>query len=306
VFDTFEGFATDIFQHKLIQGLTEKSRSADYIPANVFSTVVFDIVYGKFQAGSQKQGENQLPDTYDFDRLEEALLSPHNPLPKDMNRYLLQALQESKNSGGSLTLIKKRLEDWYENAMERIIGTYKKKTRYITWVAAVFVTLFANADTVALSKYLKSNPEVTTKLVQAAQQSAQDSVLYKTYLELAASIEKSPQSDSLKKEIGETIAGLKKTQELNNTLYRSLYMADLPLGWENGIPPYKEEPGKDKKEVFYLKWIFFKITGLLITALALTLGAPFWFDTINKLVNIRSSGNKPEDTASNKKSTAIG
>jgi len=38
------------------------------------------------------------------------------------------------------------------------------------------------------------------------------------------------------------------------------------------------------------KWI-----GFLITALAMTLGAPFWFDLLNKLVNIRSGGNKPKE-----------
>ncbi len=34
--------------------------------------------------------------------------------------------------------------------------------------------------------------------------------------------------------------------------------------------------------------------GFLITAIALSLGAPFWFDLLNKLVSLRSSGQKPE------------
>jgi hypothetical protein len=37
-----------------------------------------------------------------------------------------------------------------------------------------------------------------------------------------------------------------------------------------------------------------KIVGLLFTAIAVSLGAPFWFDLLNKLVNFRASGNKPE------------
>ena len=36
--------------------------------------------------------------------------------------------------------------------------------------------------------------------------------------------------------------------------------------------------------------------GFLITALAIALGAPFWFDLLNKFVNLRVSGNKPEST----------
>ena len=38
-----------------------------------------------------------------------------------------------------------------------------------------------------------------------------------------------------------------------------------------------------------------KLLGLLITAVAVTQGAPFWFDMLQKLVNIRLSGKKPGD-----------
>lgn len=37
------------------------------------------------------------------------------------------------------------------------------------------------------------------------------------------------------------------------------------------------------------------ILGLVITALALSLGAPFWFDLLNKLVSLRGAGVKPEE-----------
>jgi hypothetical protein len=37
------------------------------------------------------------------------------------------------------------------------------------------------------------------------------------------------------------------------------------------------------------------ILGWLITAFAVSLGAPFWFDLLNKFVNIRASGKAPEE-----------
>jgi hypothetical protein len=37
------------------------------------------------------------------------------------------------------------------------------------------------------------------------------------------------------------------------------------------------------------------ILGWLITALAASLGAPFWFDLLNKFVNVRASGKAPEE-----------
>jgi hypothetical protein len=38
-----------------------------------------------------------------------------------------------------------------------------------------------------------------------------------------------------------------------------------------------------------------KVLGLLLTALAISLGAPFWFDLLNKVISIRAAGRSPEE-----------
>jgi hypothetical protein len=58
----------------------------------------------------------------------------------------------------------------------------------------------------------------------------------------------------------------------------------LPIGWS-------------KKKADALKqsswsWLL-KIVGLFVTGLALSLGAPFWFDTLSQFMNIRATGVKP-------------
>ncbi len=57
----------------------------------------------------------------------------------------------------------------------------------------------------------------------------------------------------------------------------------IPMGW-------KTFPGNCRD------W-FSKSIGLLLTALAVSLGAPFWFDLLNKVVSIRSVGASPEEKA---------
>src|SRR5258708_4033983 len=54
----------------------------------------------------------------------------------------------------------------------------------------------------------------------------------------------------------------------------------LPLGW-----PVYPATGLD--------WVV-KIVGLGITVFAVSLGAPFWFDLLNKVSNLRATGPKPE------------
>jgi hypothetical protein len=60
----------------------------------------------------------------------------------------------------------------------------------------------------------------------------------------------------------------------------------FPLGWSTNGQSWMSS---------YLG-VAAKIVGLLITGLALSLGAPFWFDLLSKFVNIRGTGAKPERT----------
>ena len=47
----------------------------------------------------------------------------------------------------------------------------------------------------------------------------------------------------------------------------------------------------------YQHSFFMKLIGWLLTALAISLGAPFWFDLLNKFVKLRESGPKQTPTA---------
>ncbi len=68
--------------------------------------------------------------------------------------------------------------------------------------------------------------------------------------------------------------------------FEQLKSAGLEIGWERGMPSG------------FWPWVR-KISGLLMTALAASLGAPFWFDMLNKVVRLRSSvaARAPEEKA---------
>ncbi|MEX2565436.1 MAG: hypothetical protein WD431_05805 [Cyclobacteriaceae bacterium] len=67
------------------------------------------------------------------------------------------------------------------------------------------------------------------------------------------------------------------------------------MGW-------KEAPGTNiqffSKAFPHKAWgqyILYSLLGWIITAFAITLGAPFWFDLLKRVMSIRASGEKPED-----------
>jgi hypothetical protein len=83
-------------------------------------------------------------------------------------------------------------------------------------------------------------------------------------------------------------AAVRPSYEANMKQLHDLAGAGLPMGWETGSA--KDAP-------------FYKmILGWLITALAVTLGAPFWFDLLNKFMSVRSTV-KPKTNARTEETT---
>ena len=71
------------------------------------------------------------------------------------------------------------------------------------------------------------------------------------------------------------------SQSVNQLLEQKL---QLPIGWPSEGSPAPQG------------WLT-KIVGLLLTVLAVSLGAPFWFGLLNNFVNLRSSGPPPASNA---------
>jgi hypothetical protein len=57
-----------------------------------------------------------------------------------------------------------------------------------------------------------------------------------------------------------------------------------------GLPLGRTTAWRRMKTELYDHW-----AGWLITALAIWLGAPFWFDTLNRVMSIRAAGKSPEE-----------
>ncbi|HTI59345.1 hypothetical protein [Mucilaginibacter sp.] len=176
-------------------------------------------------------------------------------------------------AAGDLDVFKARLEKWFDDSMARVSGWYKRNTQTWLFIIGFFLAMILNIDSIQITKYLSRNKEIAAKLADmgtavAANTHYKDSVI-----------------------TAEIFKEVKAQKDSVNTL--------LGLGWK-----YKSDHPTDEiltvlKGTFATSWTNF--FGIFISAIAISLGAPFWFDLLNKFVNIRASGKTVKSSGSTTK-----
>lgn len=202
------------------------------------------------------------------------------------NDHLAGALGSIVNAvGDDVDRVRSEIEAWYDSGMDRVAGWYKRYAQWVTLVVGLLVAIVVNADTVALSRSLAQDVEarnavlgIVTNYVEP--QRATDGAEDVSAGGQATGDGGMPANSQV--DAKDTTGQL--PQVLDDMLISdlsNLQEAGLPFGWDRGDP--RTFPGPD-----VLGWIL-KVLGWLITALAISLGAPFWFDLLNKFMIVRST-----------------
>jgi hypothetical protein len=189
---------------------------------------------------------------------------------------LKQSLQTlAANAGEDIDLFRTSVENWYDDHMSRVSGWYKRHVAKITIVVGTTLILLLNINTLTIGRTLWNNSVVRTAVSTVAANTT--------------SCQNQSQRDCL--------AGLQK--QLSDAA-----QAGLPIGW--GTVPDCAAPKMscnwlDQRGIFSRHggsgWeIVLVLIGFLITIIALTPGARFWFDILGKLGSLRTTGPKPAVT----------
>lgn len=178
----------------------------------------------------------------------------------------LQAISEHR--GGGVPSVPK-LEKWFDDAMDRVSGFYKRQSQWITIVVAILVTAGLNASALRIADRLEAEPAVRSAVAAQAEASAGG----EEFKQAAGKEEEAGEASPAK-----TVETAGKEVEEARSQLAAL---KLPIFWnEKNIPHGTSE-------------ILTMIVGWLITMIAISLGAPFWFDALGKLSNLRQAGAKP-------------
>jgi hypothetical protein len=274
------GLARMLYEHPLISGLyhgdyvpgeqtEEPAKLASghglpsYIPTRNVALALMDLA-ARGPVESYTSGAGATPVT--AQNIRANIQNIGNPA---IQRVLLTALD---TAGDDLDRARREVEAWYDSAMDRVSGWYKRSTQLILFFIGIGVAVALNVDAVYISNYLYQHPAARTAVVARAEAAARDSgTAHLNYPQARAAL------DSL----------------------------DLPIGWSDVEFrwPWKKYPemvkdstGKEhlvvkRPNVLKMAWGYAlsPLLGWLITGFAATFGAPFWFDVLNKFMVIRST-----------------
>jgi len=257
--------AQELYNHPMIKRLSKSDRGPSYIPSETFALALVDVIANLRPADGQPAKDL-------------ASLIGNVPDP-DVRRVLSLLAAEAGPDGQKL---RENIEKWFNTSMDRVAGWYKRKTQLVNVTLAIAFTVAVNADSILIVQSLSNDSALRAALVAQAQAMVKDSP--------------PPPADQPGAGPGLTVDELEERITKLTTL-------GVPVGWTNETGEgFRRWPGWLPGDGGATAWgaiwrdtVRYHLLGWLLTALAASLGAPFWFDLLNKIITIRSAGKVPEE-----------
>lgn len=261
--------AGDFFNHHLIKYLSsKKDKYPSYLQSVDFSKVITDLLKSGSKAGdlpsAVKDGIDRLPEG----KTKTTILSFWEEAELDVLKF------------------RKSLEHWFDTTMERASGWYKRKIHKWILVVGIAITIFMNADTFYIWERLSGDAKTREQVVTLAAEFVQTS----DYLKEINKKDSIGSEDSLLIQHASDVWNA-TGKLLKNEIKETKGLAGI--GWEDQqLEPLTFHSFHEFVASVY--WWLRKLAGWIVTGLAISLGAPFWFDMLSKVVQIRMTGKKPE------------
>jgi len=231
-------------------------------------------------------------------------------------------------AGSDVAKARENIEQWFNSTMERVSGWYKRRTQLIILVLGFGLAAVFNIDTIVVAGRLATDKSLRESLVAASEEYAKASAASTAASPSPApavspaggspaagspanssgapvvpaspnrnqpsvpaaspAVTPSAAASPASSELSPTPAAspsLTKAEQTFEDDYKRLENLGLPIGWDTAEANKLLSHGIVTNKKAWTR----KLIGLLITALAVSLGAPFWFDLLNKFMVVRST-----------------
>ena len=289
MFKNNKGLLERFYNHPAIKELGKYDRKGNYkkptyIPNDVFSRVTMELL-----TNTSKQGAAAAPETISLSAMADTVkqVKALGPDLKDLAEHLFPGLEQVDALSTSVDSIQTKLkqyqdnvEKWFDHNMGSASGWYKENALTMAFLIGLGLAVAFNVDTINITERLWREPTIRQALVAQAD-------TYQLQPGTANITQVPGFFDSLAMPIGWTTI---PTVDQTACQHAVTFTAEAEVAFRVGnecralvnIPPVNDIFG----------WVI-KILGFVLSAFAARQGAPFWFDMLKKLVNLRSSIQSP-------------
>ncbi|MCA6363866.1 MAG: hypothetical protein IM638_12575 [Bacteroidetes bacterium] len=244
-----------IYSHPQVKSLiSAKGRKPSHIPTSVFSIALTDAVNSTLPAQESQTSGTETAETNAFEQFNKAVTA----MPEGDTKLILQNLAQFSDNGEQLI---ENIGKWFDQYMLSVSIWYKQRIQRMLFFIGLGIAVFSNTDTFSLLEELQHDNMLASQITKAANQ----------FIASHDSMANHP--DSLGKMIS----------QVDNT-FTQLDIFDLPIGWEKPNADVHHNLS-DYINDNDLSWT--TPFGWVVTALLLSMGSPFWFQLLKKLVNFR-------------------
>lgn len=140
------------YEHPFIRSLRVANRKPSYIPPDVFSSAILDIL---MQNAMEFQNNSALGTVSDREKF--GKLYGYFQNVRDTTSFSDLFLSILNASDGSIVKTQIKLEDHYNNMVEGLSSGYRRRTQFIVLIVAMVLATVLNVDTIALFNYSFAN-----------------------------------------------------------------------------------------------------------------------------------------------------
>ncbi|MDL1899565.1 hypothetical protein FBR02_02220 [Anaerolineae bacterium CFX9] len=223
-----------------------------------------------------------------------------------------KAMETLLASARSLEEAEAKIEFWFNARMDQLSELYRRRLGILSLLVGMLLTVTFNIDSLYLARSLWDDPALRAAIAATAQQSIDSGRLQQQLQQSQEALQFAPDTqgtfdanaqaaDPRAEAIGDTF---NQVRTVSDSLF-SLLNLRLPVGWDYieiaaGCPQTDliPDPCTETRNLWNLlpgnnpDWmgiLVAKILGWLVTIVAISQGAPFWFDLLNRIARGRST-----------------
>jgi hypothetical protein len=191
----------------------------------------------------------------------------------------------AQRADADIASLRENVEDWFDREMDRVSGVYNRWSQVVMVIIALAIAAGVNVSAYTVGRSLWVDQSLRARFVAAAEQTV-------TTATTTPGSSGPSQSSTATTSPATTSGSTSATTVPPTPSYRDLKSFGLPIGWSGSAWPTATGD------------IILHILGWVVVAIAASFGAPFWFDTLNRFVNLRTSGPPPATAADQRATTA--